>query len=134
MAELKIEKKSGMPHNLILEDRKKLVVSGVEDVDSFDEQTVVAYTAVGELMIKGEGLHINKLSLETGELTLDGEIASLTYTENRSSNGSFFPSCSGKDVTFWRLQWRANGSCFYTPGCWACFWEPIMMCSGLSAT
>lgn len=56
----------------------------------FDEQTVVAYTAVGELMIKGEGLHINKLSLETGELTLDGEIASLTYTENRSSNGSFF--------------------------------------------
>lgn len=55
-----------------------------------DEQTVVAYTAVGELMIKGEGLHINKLSLETGELTLDGEIASLTYTENRSSNGSFF--------------------------------------------
>ena len=90
MAELKIEKKAGMPHNLILEDRKKLVVSGVEDVDSFDEQTVVAYTAVGELMIKGEGLHINKLSLETGELTLDGEIASLTYTENRSSNGSFF--------------------------------------------
>ena len=88
MAELKIEKKAGMPHNLILEDRKKLVVSGVEDVDSFDEQTVVAYTAVGELMIKGEGLHINKLSLETG--TLDGEIASLTYTENRSSNGSFF--------------------------------------------
>ena len=73
MAELKIEKKAGMPHNLILEDRKKLVVSGVE-----------------ELMIKGEGLHINKLSLETGELTLDGEIASLTYTENRSSNGSFF--------------------------------------------
>ena len=88
MAELKIEKKAGMPHNLILEDRKKLVVSGVEDVDSFDEQTVVAYTAVGELMIKGEGLHINKLSLETG--ALDGEIASLTYTENRSSNGSFF--------------------------------------------
>ena len=86
MAELKTEKKIGLPHNLILEDRKKLVVSGVEDVDSFDEQTVVAYTAVGELMIKGAGLHINKLSLETGELTLDGEISSLTYSEN----GSFF--------------------------------------------
>ena len=90
MAELKIEKKSSLPHSLILEDRKKLVVSGVEDVDSFDEQNVVAYTAVGELLIKGEGLHINKLSLETGELTLDGEIASLTYSENRSGNGSFF--------------------------------------------
>lgn len=90
MAELKMEKKTSLPHNLILEDRKKLVVSGVEDVDSFDEQTVVAYTSVGELMIKGEGLHINKLSLETGELTLDGEIASLTYSENRSGNGSFF--------------------------------------------
>ena len=58
-------------HRLELDGRERLTVSGVEDVDSFDEQTVVAYTAVGELMIKGEGLHINKLSLETGELTLE---------------------------------------------------------------
>ena len=90
MADGKAERKNIQPHNLILEDRKKLTVSGVEDVDSFDEQTVIAYTGVGELMIKGEHLHINKLSLETGELTLEGEVASLTYSENRSGNASFF--------------------------------------------
>ena len=108
MAELKIEKKAGMPHNLILEDRKKLVVSGVEDVDSFDEQTVVAYTAVGELMIKGEGLHINKLSLETGELTLDGEIASLTYTENRRRHAK--KQC-GRNRKRAKLFWSQQRRC-----------------------
>ena len=90
MAELKIEKKAGMPHNLILEDRKKLVVSGVEDVDSFDELTVVVYTDMGELTVKGEGLHINRLNVQTGELTLEGNIESLTYAEVHSRSGGFF--------------------------------------------
>lgn len=90
MTELKGENKRTLPHNLILENREKLVVSGVEDVDSFDEQTVIAYTAAGELSIKGERLHINKLSIETGELTLDGKVDSMTYSENRSSSGSIF--------------------------------------------
>lgn len=79
-----------MPHTLILEDRKSLTVTGVSDVDSFDEQAVTAYTDLGELTIHGHGLHINKLSLETGELSLDGEIQSLSYTDNRQSGGGFF--------------------------------------------
>ncbi len=74
-----------LPHSLILENRKALTLTGVSDVDSFDEQAVVAYTDLGELTIKGQNLHISKLSLETGELTLDGEIYSMTYTENHSS-------------------------------------------------
>ncbi|MGN0517551.1 MAG: sporulation protein YabP [Acutalibacteraceae bacterium] len=84
-----VEKKNiKLPHNLILENRKSLTLTGVSDVDSFDEQTVTAYTDYGELVIKGKNLHINKLSLESGELTLEGEVSSLIYTENRSNNGS----------------------------------------------
>lgn len=78
-----------LPHSLILENRKSLTVTGVSDVDSFDEQSVVAYTDLGELTIRGSNLHINKLSLEVGELTLDGEVSSMTYTDNQSNNVGF---------------------------------------------
>ena len=61
------EKKApAMPHNLILEDRRTLTVSGVSDVDSFDEQTVVVFTDMGELTVRGTDLHINRLSVEVG--------------------------------------------------------------------
>ncbi len=83
-------KKAKMPHNIILENRKTLTAAGVSDVDSFDEQSVVAYTDLGELTIRGNNLHINKLSVETGELVLEGEISSMSYSENQSSGGGFF--------------------------------------------
>ena len=79
-----------IPHNVILEDRHTLSVSGVSDVDSFDEVTVTVYTDMGELTVKGEGLHINRLNIETGELTLEGSIQSLTYAEVPSRSGGFF--------------------------------------------
>ncbi len=80
-----------MPHNVVLEDRRHLTVSGVSDVDSFDEQTVTVFTDLGELTIKGEDLHINRLSLEMGELVVDGEIASLSYADNaKPQQGSFW--------------------------------------------
>ncbi len=77
-----------MPHSLILEDRKSLVVTGVSDVDSFDEETITVYTDYGELTVKGKLLHVSKLSVETGELILDGQILSLTYTESKSNGTS----------------------------------------------
>ena len=83
-------KKAKMPHNIILENRKTLTAAGVSDVDSFDEQSVVAYTDLGELTLRGNNLHINKLSVETGELVLEGEISSMSYSENQSSGGGFF--------------------------------------------
>lgn len=79
-----------MPHNLILEERKKLSVSGVTDVDSFDEQTVVAYTVKGEITVRGWDLHVSKLNLEQGELTLEGEISSLVYTDIKAKSTGFF--------------------------------------------
>lgn len=81
------EKKTIKPHNLILEGRKNLIVSGVSDVDSFDDQAIVAYTDLGELTIKGKNLHISKLSVETGDLKVSGEIVSLSYTDNRQVSG-----------------------------------------------
>lgn len=77
-------------HSVILEDRKQLSLSGVSDVSSFDEQSVVLATELGELTIKGSDLHIDRFSLETGELNLDGVIDSLVYAENRQSEGGFF--------------------------------------------
>ena len=69
--------KQKMPHNVIMEDRRHLTVSGVEDIDSFDEQAVVIFTQMGELTVKGDDLHINRLSLEVGEILIEGEIYSL---------------------------------------------------------
>lgn len=77
------------PHSLILENRKTLTATGVSNVDSFDEQTVVAYTDLGELVIHGTNLHINKLNVDSGELILDGEITSMSYTDNRATTGGF---------------------------------------------
>lgn len=78
------------PHSLIMENRKSLTATGVSNVDSFDEDTIVAYTDLGELIVKGRGLHISKLNLETGEMNLDGEINSVSYSENQSVNTGFF--------------------------------------------
>lgn len=79
-----------LPHNLILEDRKHLTVSGVSDIDSFDEETVVIYTQMGELTIKGNDLHINALNIDTGELTVEGSMYSLVYNDVDKSKGGFF--------------------------------------------
>lgn len=78
------------PHNVILEDRNLLSVTGVTDVDSFDENTVIAYTDGGELTIRGDRLHINKINLDTGELSLEGDIWSLEYTDNIPAKGGLF--------------------------------------------
>ena len=78
-----------MPHQLLLEDRQRLTVSGVSDVDSFDETTIVVYTDMGELTIKGEGLHISRLNIETGDLRVEGSVQSLTYAEQAAHSGFF---------------------------------------------
>jgi sporulation protein YabP len=83
------QKAPNTPHTLVLENRKALTATGVSNVDSFDEQAVVAYTDLGELVIRGSGLHIDRLNMETGELTLSGEIVSMTYSDNRPAGGFF---------------------------------------------
>lgn len=79
-----------MPHSLILKDRKELTLTGVTDVDSFDENSIVAYTDYGELTIGGNNLHINTLNTDTGELSIDGEIQSMLYLDNKPKADGFF--------------------------------------------
>ena len=76
--------------NVIMENRKNLTVTGVKDVDSFDEQTVVAFTNLGELTIRGEELHITSLNLDVGEISMQGNISSLSYSDTEQRTGGIF--------------------------------------------
>ena len=82
-------------HRLELVGRERLVVSGVEDVDRFDESGIVMSTAAGTLVVTGEDLHIGKLSLDGGELHVDGRIDSVTYEDEGQSRGGFFSRLFG---------------------------------------
>ena len=73
--------KTGVIQNLILENREKLSVSGVLDVLSFDDQVVMVETELGLLTVKGENLKINKLSIDTSEVIVEGDVAYLSYSE-----------------------------------------------------
>lgn len=68
--------------NLVLENRQKLSISGVIDVLSFDDQVIIVETELGLLTIKGENLRINKLSIDTSEVIVEGDIYNLAYSEN----------------------------------------------------
>ena len=67
------------PHSLSLNCRETLDLQGILDVSGFDEQTVNLQTSYGNLIVKGESLHISKLSLDTGDVSIDGRINSLQY-------------------------------------------------------
>ncbi len=66
-------------HNLFLENRNVLSMTGVTDVDNFDERSITLYTQLGELVIQGRDLHINSMNVETGDLSVEGDIWSLVY-------------------------------------------------------
>ena len=84
------ERKIKMPHSLVMEDRRVMSVTGVRDVDSFDESTVIVFTDLGELTVKGSGLHIKNLNTDAGEVSLEGEISSLSYDDNAVRDSGFF--------------------------------------------
>ena len=88
----KILNNTNIIQNLVLENREKLSISGVNDVLSFDDQVVIVETELGLLTIKGENLRINKLSIDTSEVVVEGEIYNLAYSENdinQKSNSIF---------------------------------------------
>lgn len=69
-------------HSLHIEDRGTLRATGVSRVDFFSDELITAQTALGELHIKGEGLHIESLDSQSGELLARGKVIALSYTEN----------------------------------------------------
>ena len=70
------------PHHGGIEERKNLTVSGVEDVERFDENTIVLSTSKGAMVVSGENLHIEKLSLDGGDLKVEGDIDSVSYEDD----------------------------------------------------
>ena len=76
-----------MPHKLILNERKVLTMTGVSDVVSFDELCVILQTDLGRLIIQGRDLKLKQLSLEGGQVEVDGVISALNYEEPRERGG-----------------------------------------------
>ena len=74
-----------MNHLLTLENREHLTLTGISDVDSFNEEEINAISPCGELTIKGELLHIEELDLEAGTVSVSGKVTSLLYSEKFSS-------------------------------------------------
>ena len=77
-----------LPHKLTLNERKSLTMTGVTEVVSFDEGTVVLHTVLGTLEIQGENLKLKTLSLDGGQVAVDGKIFSFVYDEPQT--GGFF--------------------------------------------
>ncbi len=78
------EKKSTAKHSVVMERRENISITGVLDVISFDEETIIAETEMGILILRGVNLHVNKLNLDNGELVVEGLIDNLTYEEQNS--------------------------------------------------
>ncbi len=76
-------------HTVMLDSRSKLVMTGAEDVNGFNEETVSVKTSCGTMIIKGENLHIDKLNLETGDITIDGKICAMQYFGSDGSRSKF---------------------------------------------
>ena len=79
-----------LPHSVILENRKSLTATGVSNVDSFDEQTVVLHTVRGTLIVRGRDLHMQMLSLEGGQISIDGVVDALAYEDDGRESGGLF--------------------------------------------
>ena len=74
-----------LPHDLTLKDRQKLTVTAVTEVVSFEEHAVVLHTALGTLIVQGRDLQLKTLSLEGGQVAVEGSISALIYEEPRAS-------------------------------------------------
>lgn len=81
--------KQALPHGISLQDRKKLSISGVSDVANFDENQIIVATGWGTLLVRGSDLHVDQLSLDTGELRITGRIDCMEYDDNSSASGGF---------------------------------------------
>ena len=81
------EERITLPHKLTLNERRQLSMTGVSEVISFDESTVVLNTQLGMLRIHGKELQLKTLSLEGGQVAVDGTVSALIYEEPRQSGG-----------------------------------------------
>jgi sporulation protein YabP len=80
------------PHKVMIDSREKIVITAVEDVDSFNENELILLTNHGFITVTGQDLHISKLNLDEGQLVVAGMIQSVDYAdheEERAKRGVF---------------------------------------------
>ena len=80
------------PHNISISSRASIILSGIEDVISFDENEIILKSSMGVLSVDGEGLHIIKMSVETGDLSVEGRIDGLFYIDREKPKQGLFKS------------------------------------------
>jgi len=83
------KKPAAMPHGIVMEGRAKLSVSGVSDVGSFNEQEIVMETGEGRLTVRGDGLHMERLSVDSGDVAVTGRVDSLEYSSGAAQGDGF---------------------------------------------
>ena len=105
---------SSQPHNVIMENRRELRISGVKDIDSFSETKIVLNTIMGELVVRGRDLHVRALEAETGDLSMFGDIKSLCYNSFSSSENMFGKLFRYLTGYFETCQWLAVCSQAFT--------------------
>ena len=84
------EKTLTKPHTLFLEGRTRLDLTGVTDTSNFDEETLTIETAAGRLTVKGENVQVTKLSLENGEMSVEGTVTLIQYAASPVKSPGFF--------------------------------------------
>ena len=84
-----METKLKKPHTLSLENRSGLKLTGVTDVESFDEDTIMAYTDYGCLTVSGSKMHVEELNLYSGILQVTGEVSALIYSSKTEKSKGF---------------------------------------------
>jgi len=84
-----LEEKTYLNHNIIIENRKKFVFSGIKDIINFDEENILLDTSLGKLAVKGNNLQITNFNNENGDLNGEGRIHAVIYTAQDSGQGFF---------------------------------------------
>ena len=82
-------------HSVALNDRKMLIMTGIVQVNSFDEEFISLDTSLGGLTVEGKDLHVCRLATDVGEIAIEGKVDSLYYTDEKERRRGFF-SRSGK--------------------------------------
>ena len=77
------------PHNVIMNNCEKMSITGVCDVESFDDKTIICYTDFGELIIRGNRLHVDNMNVSCGDMEVSGRVLSLVYTDEKPHKSVF---------------------------------------------
>ena len=85
-----MEEPKKTPHTLLMEDRGRLTMTGVKDVESFDEETLVVYTDLGEITVRGEQIRVGNFSAATGDFSATGSFSSFAYAQRLPKRSGFF--------------------------------------------